>query len=83
MRILFAGNKERGAACLRGILQAGHAVLGVIAHPPSGDLYTDDAFLDAAKDAGAPLFRPADINAPEFLEIIRPLAPDVIVLAGY
>ena len=80
MRVLFAGNKERGLECLRAVVEAGHDVVAVVAHPParaSGGLAAE------AHKLGVPLFEPDDVNDEGVVDSLRALTPDVVALAGY
>ena len=83
MKILFAGNKERGITCLNALMLSGHDIVAVIAHPDSKKLGTTNDFTMNAKINGHLLFQPVDINQPEFINKIRSLSPELIVLAGY
>lgn len=79
MKIVFAGNKERGAACLRAVVAAGHEVALVVAHPgaAAGAVGLEARALDL------PLLDPSDVNAPEVIATVAALAADAVVLAGY
>jgi methionyl-tRNA formyltransferase len=79
VRIVFAGNNPRGAACLRGLLSAGHEILGALVHPGAEN---SDVARDAAA-AGIAVEAPEDVNDPAVVDALAALAPDVIVLAGY
>lgn len=80
MRVVFAGNQERGLVCLRAAVAAGHDVVGVLAHPEEaarGGVAEEGAAL------GVPVYRPGDVNDSAILEELEKLHPDVLVLAGY
>ena len=82
MNIVFAGNGERGVACLRTLLAKGFPVAGVIVHPtptqsnPSG-------LAAFAEESRLPIRAPIDVNDSRELAQIAQWRPDVIVLAGY
>lgn len=80
MRIVFAGNKERGILCLRALLAAGHAIVGVVAHP---GVDGPGSVAEAARGLGLPLFQPDDVNDPQVVSALRGLKPELLVLAGY
>ncbi len=82
MRVLFAGKKERGISGLRALAAAGHEIVGVIAHP-DGTAAVGDTFAAEARLMGFPVRQPEKVNDPAFIDVLRPLAPEVIVLAGY
>ena len=79
MRILFAGNKERGISCLNAII-TNYNVVGVIGHKKTGK---KNKFINKAKKMGLEIFQPNDVNDQNFLKEIKSLKPDVIILAGY
>lgn len=83
MKILFAGNKERGIICLNALMLDGHDIVAVIAHPDTKNLGTSNNFAKNAKINELLLFQPANINQPEFINQIHKLSPELIVLAGY
>jgi methionyl-tRNA formyltransferase len=80
MRILFAGNKGRGVACLRALVADGHEIAGVLAHP--GDAAAGSV-ADVAAALGLTVFTPRRVNDPETLAALRAFAPELTVLAGY
>jgi methionyl-tRNA formyltransferase len=82
MKILFAGNKERGAACLRALVAQGHHVVGVIAHQSKSST-ASNSVVETAQKLGLPFMQPADVNATDVLESLRRWAPELTVLAGY
>ncbi len=78
MRIVFAGHKERGTACLSALLAAGHEIVAVVAHPDTTTGVVSEAIHKSLR-----LFQPADVNAPSVVAELARLQPQVIVLAGY
>ena len=83
MRILFAGNKQRGVACLKALWAGGHQVAAVLAHP-SSDLHPAPGTVAAAAlEMGLPLLQPADVNHPKVVASLREFAPELTLLAGY
>ena len=81
MRILFAGHKERGAACLAALLSEGYEVVGVLAH--HGQAATPNNVVALARQHGLPLFQPTNVNDDRLLLAIAELRPSVTALAGY
>lgn len=82
MKILFAGNKERGAQCLQALVAHGYTIAGVIAHPaPRGAPPGSVAAM--ALQMGLPLFQPENANDPRILAALKELKPELTVLAGY
>lgn len=80
MRILFAGNKGRGVACLRALAEAGHEIAGVVAHPGSA---APESVAQVASSLRLPVFTPRRVNDPDSLANLASLKPDLTVLAGY
>lgn len=83
MKILFFGNKNRGIASLSALRDAGHDVVGIIAHATASNSFPDGSFSAVASSTGIPLFLPKDPNLPSFVEEMRALTPDILVMAGY
>lgn len=81
MKMLFAGNKQRGISCLNAIMSAGHDIVGVIANPDLSDHI--NIFSEYVKKKDLLLLNPSNINQRRFIENIRLLSPDLIILAGY
>ncbi|MDC0161536.1 methionyl-tRNA formyltransferase [Marine Group III euryarchaeote] len=79
MRILFAGNKIRGLSCLKALV-AEHEIVGVIGHPKNA---SPNYFVDEATGMGFKVLQPANVNSKEFIDSIRTLKPDLIILAGF
>jgi methionyl-tRNA formyltransferase len=82
MRILFAGNKERGVACLQTLMGRGHQIAGVLVHAHAGPPAAGSVAA-VAREHGLPVMAPTDPGDPQLLRAIRELAPDLTVLAGY
>jgi methionyl-tRNA formyltransferase len=83
VRVLFAGSKERGVACLRSLAARKHFVVGVICPPQADGGSRGDLLRKAASELGVPCVAPRDINSPAVVAELRQLAPDLTVLAGY
>ena len=80
MRVVFAGNQERGLRCLEAVTTAGHEIVGVVAHP---EAQARGGVADAGSSMGIPVLRPSDVNDAGVVAELRSLGPDVLVLAGY
>jgi methionyl-tRNA formyltransferase len=81
MRILFAGNKERGVKCLEALLSNNNQIIGVIAHPSTAK--SSEGLTQLAEGLNVPLFQPSNVNDKEVLANLWELKPDLTVLAGY
>lgn len=87
MRIVFIGTGEIGVPTLRALLQSGHKIVGVVTQPdkPVGreQKITAPPIKAALSNCNLPILQPAKIKAPEAVEAIRNLSPDVIVVMAY
>ena len=82
MRIVFVGNKDRGALCLRALVRAGANVVGVVTQP------NDDPhkfWLRSVADVAGQFALPVVTtdNVDDNADDIRNWRPDLIVLCGY
>ncbi len=64
MKLLFAGNKERGLSCLISLREK-HDVVGVIGHKQTSKT---NYFVDEVKKMGCKLFQPSNINDKSFIK---------------
>lgn len=83
-RILFFGYSEVGHGCLSLLLERGDHVVALVTHPDDpGERvwFKTPAALAHAK--GIPVLTPENVNAPEWVERIRALQPDLILSAYY
>ena len=82
MRIVFFGNGNRGVACLRQLIQAGHDIVACVVHPRKGDQWYGSV-ADEADAIGVPVMDPDDPNTEQLAGRLLALQADVFVLAGY
>lgn len=80
MRILFAGNKNRGVVCLRALIEDGHEIAGVVVQAGS---QTPGSLAEAASALALPVHAPRRVNDPDSLAMLSALKPELTVLAGY
>jgi methionyl-tRNA formyltransferase len=88
LRLVFMGTPDLAATCLRALLAwPGCSVLAAVSQPdkPSGrDLKLQPTAVKlAAESAGIPVLQPKKARDPEFLEQLRVLTPDLIVVAAF
>ena len=83
-RILFFGYSEVGYECLSLLLKRGDNVAALFTHEddPNEKIWFKTPAV-AAKAAGVPIFAPEKVTAPEWLERIAALRPDLILSAYY
>jgi methionyl-tRNA formyltransferase len=88
MRLIFFGTPEFAIPSLRALLEEGFDVAAVVTQPdrPHGRsrsaLYPPPVKQEALAE-GLPVLQPEQPNAPEFLEMLQPLAPDLGVVVAY
>jgi methionyl-tRNA formyltransferase len=87
LRILFMGTPEFAALSLRALLQAGHAICGVVTQPdrPGGRglQLKPSAVKQVALEQQLQLWQPEKVDAPEFIALFRQLQPDVVVVVAF
>jgi len=85
MRTVWASFDTIGRECLEAAAAAGAQVVGVVTLPGpiDPDRSGQCAFAEVAERHGAALVETVDINAPETIEAIRTLAPELIFVVGW
>ncbi len=79
MKVLFFGDDEIGARALRRVAADGHEVCGVVLRAVPGNALV----AEAASELGFPVFQPERVNAQDFVEVARRLAPELILSVNY
>lgn len=86
MRIVFMGTPEFAVGSLEALLQK-HNVVGVFTQPdkPVGrkQVLTPPPVKVRAETAGIPVFQPNSVRTAETVELLKSLAPQVIVVVAY
>jgi methionyl-tRNA formyltransferase len=87
VKILFWGTPDFGRTILRGLVDAGEQVVGVVTQPdrPAGrGCKTQPPPVKvAAEQKRIPVLQPEKPRGEEFMESLRELAPDISVVAAY
>jgi len=87
LRIVFFGTPEFAVPSLRALLAGIDPVVAVVCQPDKpagrGQQLTAPPVKLVALEAGVPVLQPEKLRTPDFAEILRPLAPDLIVVAAY
>ncbi|NLC57858.1 MAG: methionyl-tRNA formyltransferase [Armatimonadetes bacterium] len=87
MRVVFMGTPEFAVPPLRALHHAGYQVVAAVSQPDRprgrGHCAQPTPVAAAARELEIPLFQPATVNDPAFLDQLRALAPDVIVVAAF
>ena len=88
MRLLFLGTSPFAVPCLQRLLtEPAHEILAVVTQPDRphgrGGKAAASPVKDAAQGAGLTVFQPEKVRAKEFVQTVRDLAPDVLVVAAF
>lgn len=87
MKIVFMGTPDFAVETLRGIAKAGHEILGVVTQPDKpkgrGKALQPTPVKAAAKGLGLPVYQPENVKDPKFVEMLKGLNPDVIVVVAF
>lgn len=87
MRLVFLGSPPFGLPVLARVLEGRHEVLAVVTRPdkPSGRGRRIEVspLAALARKSGVPVLQPASTKDPAFVDAVRQLRPDVLLVASY
>ncbi len=87
MRVVFMGTPDFAVPVLEKLIAAGHEVAGVVTQPDRprgrGKMIQYTPVKQVAVQAGIPVWQPVKVREPEFVEQLRTLQPEVIVVAAF
>lgn len=87
MNLVFMGTAPFAEPCLRAVVEAGYPVLAVVSQPDRprgrGMKLQPSAVKAAALELGLPVLQPEKASQPEFIQQLRELAPEAIVVVAY
>ena len=87
MRIVFMGTPDFAVATLEALCEAGFDVIAAVSQPdkPKGrhGILSPTPVKEKAMELGIPVFQPEKAKDSEFIEKLRELAPDLIVVTAY
>lgn len=87
MRILFMGTPDFAVASLRRLVEDGHEICGVLTQPDKpknrGHKLMPTPVKEYAMTKNLPVWQPVSLRNAESLELVRSLAPELIVAAAY
>lgn len=87
MRIVFMGTPDFSVPTLTALVEGGHQVLAAVTQPDKpkgrGKSVLMTPVKEKAIEYGIPVYQPKKVRDPEFLEILRELNPDVIVVVAF
>jgi methionyl-tRNA formyltransferase len=87
MKVLFMGTPDFSATILEKLINSGYEMLGAVTqtdkHKGRGQEVSCSPVKELALKHGLPVYQPIKVREPEFLEKIKEMAPDVIVVAAF
>ncbi len=87
MRLLFAGTPDFAVPSLRRLHASEQDIIGVVTVPDKprgrGQRMLPSAVKKAAKQLQLPVLQPSDLEAEDFLEEVRSLKPDLMVVVAF
>lgn len=87
MKVLFMGTPDFAATILERLVLSGYEMLGVVTQPDKQKGRRQEVSFSPVKELalkhGLMVYQPAKVREPEFLETVRVMAPDVIVVAAF
>ena len=87
LKILFLGTPEFAATSLRRLVDEGYNVVGVVTAPDKpagrGQKLHESEVKKYAVSVGLPVLQPEKLRAPEFLEAIAALEPDLGIVIAF
>lgn len=87
MKIVFMGTPDFAVPCLQALIDHKHEIVGVVTQPDRakgrGNKLTPPPVKVLAQQYNIPVFQPEKVKTPEFVETLRELAPQVIVVVAF
>ena len=87
LRIIFMGTPEFAATSLRRLVTEGYNIVAVVTTPdkPAGrgqKIHKSDVKV-AAEELGLPILQPEKLRAPQFVEALEALKPDLGIVIAF
>lgn len=87
LRIVFMGTPEFAVPSLRALVDGGYNVVGVVTTPDKpagrGQKLHQSEVKTAALELGLPVLQPEKLKAPEFVEALQALQPDLGIVIAF
>lgn len=87
MNIVFMGTPDFSVGALRALAQSEYSVIGVVTQPDKpkgrGKALCPTPVKEEALKYGIPVYQPVKVREPEFVQVLRELSPDLIVVAAF
>ncbi len=86
-RIIFMGTPDFACPTLQGLIERGEHLVAVVTQPDRpkgrGQKLMPPPVKELAEKSGIPVYQPLKVREPDFVEIIRGLKPDLIVVVAF
>jgi len=87
MKLIFMGTPEFALPCLNALHQSGHTILAVVTQPDRpkgrGERLAPPPAKQMAERFGLPVLQPTKMKDPAFLDRLRALQPEMIVVVAF
>lgn len=87
MRIVFMGTPDFSVPALEALVEGGHEVVAAITQPDKpkgrGKAVLMTPVKEKAMELGIPVYQPVKVRGPEFVEKLRQMEPDAIVVVAF
>lgn len=87
MRIVFMGTPDFSVPALDALVEGGHEVVAAITQPDKpkgrGKAVLMTPVKEKAMELGIPVYQPVKVREPEFVEKLRQMEPDAIVVVAF
>ena len=87
MKVVFMGTPDFSVGTLEALVEAGYEITGVVTQPDKpkgrGKTLMPTPVKEEALKHGIPVLQPVKVRDPEFVEELKNLAPDIIIVAAF
>jgi methionyl-tRNA formyltransferase len=87
LRVIFMGTPDFACPTLQRLIDRGEEILAVVSQPDRpkgrGQKFLPPPVKTLAERHGLPVLQPLKVRAPEFIDIMREMKPDVIVVVAF
>lgn len=87
MNVVFMGTPDFAVGTLKKLIESRHEVLAVVTQPDKpkgrGKAMQFPPVKEVAVEAGITVYQPKRVREPEFLETLKELSPDVVVVVAF
>lgn len=87
MKIVFMGTPDFAVPCLQALIDNNHDVVAVVTQPDRakgrGNKLTPPPVKVLAEQYNIPVYQPEKVKTPEFVEKLKELAPEVMVVVAF